>query len=62
MRNINMALHFEDKEYFVTKPLNEIDETKATPEEMTAYEKHYKDAAKVSCIMVAMLTPKLQRH
>ena len=56
-----MALRYEDKEYVLEKPLNEIDESKATTEEITEYGVHYKDATKVSCIMVATITPKLQR-
>lgn len=54
-----MALHFEDKEYVLEKPLDEIDEMKSTPKEITAYEKHYKDATKVACIIVATMNPKL---
>ena len=34
MRNIKMALHFEDKEYVLERPLDEINEEKATPEEI----------------------------
>ena len=32
--NIKMALRFEDKEYVIEKEINEIDETKATPEQI----------------------------
>ena len=49
-------------EYVLEKRLDEIDETKVTPEEVAAYEKHYKDATKVACIMVATMTLELQRH
>ncbi|XP_023768339.1 uncharacterized protein LOC111916919 [Lactuca sativa] len=56
-----MSLRFEDKEYVLEKELNEIDESKATPEEIAEYRTHYKDATKVSCIMVATMTPELQR-
>ena len=54
-----MDLHFGDKEYVLEKPLDEIDEEKATPEEMVAYKKHYNDATKVACIMVAIMTLEL---
>ena len=59
MRNIKMALHFEYKEYILEKPLDEIVETKATPEEIATYEKHYKDGTKVACVMVATVTLEL---
>ena len=39
MHNIKMALRFEDKEYVLEKTLDEIDEMKATPKEVAAYEK-----------------------
>ncbi|KAD3641221.1 hypothetical protein E3N88_30445 [Mikania micrantha] len=61
MRNIKMALRFEDKEYVLDKELIEIDEERATPEELAAYKKHYMDATKVACIMVATMTPELQK-
>ena len=62
MRNIKMSLHFGDKEYVLERPLDEIDEEKATPDEMVTYKKHYNDATKVVCIMVAIMTPDLHRH
>ena len=40
LHNIKMALRFEDKEYVLEKPLDEIDEESATPEEIAAYKKH----------------------
>jgi hypothetical protein len=61
MRNIKMALRFEDKEYVLDKELGEIDEEIATPEELATYKKHYVDATKVACIMVATMTPELQK-
>lgn len=59
MRNIKMTLRFEDKEYVLEKELVEIDEDKATPEELASYNKHYGDATKVACIMVATMVPEL---
>ena len=55
-----MALRFEDKEYVLEKELNEIDETKANPEEIVEYRIHCNDATKVSFIMVATITPELR--
>ncbi|XP_023743005.1 uncharacterized mitochondrial protein AtMg00810-like [Lactuca sativa] len=60
MRNIKMALRFEDKEYVLEKELLEIDETKSTFEERAEYKKHYNDATKVACTMVVIMTPELQ--
>ena len=53
MQNMKMALRFEDKEYVLDKELNEIEEKKSIPEELTAYKRHYNDTTKVVCIMVA---------
>ena len=38
MRNIKIALRFEDKVYFLEKPLDEIDKSKATPDERLSTE------------------------
>ncbi|TLX69973.1 DDE-type integrase/transposase/recombinase, partial [Labilibacter sediminis] len=60
-RNIKIALRYEDKEYVLERELIEIDENTATPEEKEAYNKHYADATKVACLMVATMPPELQR-
>ena len=62
MRNIKMDLSFKDREYILEKLLDEIDEEKATPEEMVTYKKHFNDATKDSSIMVATMTLELQRY
>ena len=62
MWNIKMALCFEDKEYGLKRPLDEIDEEKVTPQEMAAFKKHYNDGTKIACIMVAIMTPDLERY
>ncbi|KAI3511597.1 hypothetical protein L1887_18752 [Cichorium endivia] len=46
MRNIKMAIRFEDKEYALEKELIEINEQNATPEELASYKKHYDDTTK----------------
>ena len=56
-----MTLCFEDKAYVLEKELVEINETKTTPEEQVENRRHYNDATKVACIMVATMTPELQR-
>ena len=60
IQHIRMGLRYEHKEYVIDKELNKIEETKATPKEIAEYRAHYKDATKVSCIMVATMTPELQ--
>ncbi|KAI3505753.1 hypothetical protein L1887_27969 [Cichorium endivia] len=61
MRNIKMALRFENKEYVLDKELIEVGPDTTTPEEYASYKKHYDDATKVACIMVATMVPELQR-
>ena len=56
-----MALRFEGTEYFLEEKLVEVNEATATPEQLASYKKHYDDAIKVACIMVAPMTPELQR-
>lgn len=53
MRNLKMTLRYENKEYVLKKPLVEIHELSATPEQLAAYNKHTDDDTKVACIMVA---------
>ncbi|KAI3751915.1 hypothetical protein L2E82_23009 [Cichorium intybus] len=61
IRNIKMALRFENKEYVLETELIEVDPDTATPEEVTSYQKHYDDPSKVACIVIATMNPKLQR-
>ena len=61
IRNLRMALRFEDKDYDLDKELDEIDESKSTLKEIDEHKAHVKDTTKVSCIMVATMTPELQR-
>ena len=61
LMNIKLALRYEDKEYVLDKEFKELDEATLSPEEYAEYKKHYEDATKVACIMVATMTPELQR-
>ena len=61
IRNIRMVTRYEDKEYVIDKELKEIDETIVTPEVVTEYRAHEKDATKVSCIMLATMTAELEK-
>ncbi|KAI3723541.1 hypothetical protein L2E82_35186 [Cichorium intybus] len=61
IRNIKMALRFEHKEYVLETELIDIDPDTATPEELASYTKHFDNATKVACIMIATMNPELQR-
>ena len=56
-----MITHYENKEYVLDKELKVINESTATPEEVTEYIPHERDATKVSCIMLATMTLELQK-
>ncbi|KAL7607834.1 hypothetical protein Lser_V15G09770 [Lactuca serriola] len=56
-----MALRYEDKEEILDKELVEINESTTTPKEITEYKAQCKEATKVSCIMLATITPELQK-
>ncbi|KAI3723576.1 hypothetical protein L2E82_35254 [Cichorium intybus] len=61
IRNIKMALRYENKEYVLETELVDIDPETATPEEIALYQKHSDDVTKVACIMIATMNPELQR-
>ena len=56
-----MVTCYEDKEYVLDKELKEIDESTATPKEITDFRAHERDATKVACIMLATMTVELQK-
>ena len=61
IRNIRMITRYEDKEYVLDRELKVVNEATATPEELAEFIAHEKDATKVSCIMMATMTPELQK-
>ncbi|KAI3515635.1 hypothetical protein L1887_14536 [Cichorium endivia] len=61
IRNIKMALRYENKEYVLETELVDIDTDTASPEEIALYQKHCDDATKVACIMITTMSPELQR-
>ena len=61
IRNIRMITRYEDKEYVLDRELKVVNEATATPEEFAEFIAHEKDATKVSCIMMATMTPELQK-
>ena len=60
IRNIRMAILYEDKEYVLDKQLKEIDESTATTKQIVEYKAHEMDTTNVSCIMIATMTTELQ--
>src|SRR5918996_5038823 len=61
MRNLNMTLHFDNKEYVLDHPVPDAPNHDASVEDRAAYDKHYDDASKVSCIMIATMSVELQK-
>ena len=61
IRNIRMITRYEDKEYVLDRELKVVNEATNTPEELLEFIAHEKDATKVSCIMMATMTPELQK-
>nr|GEU50169.1 hypothetical protein [Tanacetum cinerariifolium] len=60
LRNIRFTLRYENKEYVLDEQIPKINDD-STQEEIEAYQKHYDDANKVSCIMAYFMSPKLQK-
>ncbi|GKC30858.1 hypothetical protein Tco_1038152 [Tanacetum coccineum] len=60
MRNLRFTLRYENKEYVLDEQIYIIDND-STQEEIEAHQKHHDDANKVSCIMVASMSPELQK-
>jgi len=61
MRALRLTLRYEDKEYVLDEQIIEIDRNTASPEEITAYNKHCTDSTKASCIMVSTMSSELQK-
>lgn len=56
-----MVTRYEDKEYVLDKELKEVNINTTTPEEIASYEAHKRDETKVHYIMLATMTPELQK-
>ena len=61
MRALRLTLRYEDREYVLDEQIIEIDRNTASPEEITAYNKHCTDSTKASCIMVSTMSSELQK-
>ena len=59
IRNIRIAIRYEEKEYVLDKELKEIHESNDTPEQIFEYKVHEMGTTKVSCIMIATMTVEL---
>ena len=60
MRNIRITLRYDNREYVLDEQIAVIDEH-STKEEIAANRKHIEDSNKVSCIMIAAMSPELQK-
>ncbi|KAL4567872.1 hypothetical protein LXL04_023468 [Taraxacum kok-saghyz] len=60
MRNLRITLRYDDREYVLDTPIAPIDEF-STEEDIAANHKHVEDSKKVSCIMIAAMSPELQK-
>ena len=60
LRNLRIALRYEDKEYVLDEDLPLVDDN-SPQEEIDAYNRHDKDSVKVACIMLGSMVPELQK-
>lgn len=56
-----MKLCYENKEYVLENHVSEIDEAIGTLEEIYDHKQHIDDATKFICIMIAIMSPDLQK-
>ena len=60
MPNLRITLRYDNREYVLDDPIAPIDEY-STEEDIAANHKHVEDSNKVSCIMIASMSPELQK-
>ena len=56
-----MMLRYKNKQYVLTTPILEVNKETTNPKDMFNYDQDVDDATKVSCILIATMTPKLQK-
>ena len=61
IRNLRITLRYDNREYVLDDPIAPIDEY-STEEDIAANHKHVEDSNKVSCIMIASMSPNFRRH
>ena len=60
MRNLRITLRYDNREYVLDDSIPLIYEY-STEEDIAANQKHVEDLNKVSCIMIASMSPELQK-
>ena len=60
-RNLRIVLKHERKAYVLDAPVPDEPKTNASGAVKSAYDKHVKDSINVSCLMLATMTPDLQK-
>ncbi|VFQ90745.1 unnamed protein product [Cuscuta campestris] len=60
--NLSIALHIDEKEYVLEKPIPPTPLANAPKVVKDAYEKYVKDENQVSCVMLATMTAELQKQ
>ena len=60
IRALRIALRYEDKVYLLDEDLPILDD-EASPEAVAEYEKHDMESRKVACLMLASMSPELQK-
>ena len=61
-RNLRIVLKHEKIGYVVEQPMPEAPTEEATPEEVQAYNKHSDDENTATCVMLAAMSPELQKQ
>ena len=61
-RNLRIVLRQEKKEYVLEQPYPDDLPDDATDSARAAYKKHYNDAINVNCLMLATMSPDLQKQ
>src|SRR5579859_7639577 len=61
-RNLRIVLKQEKKEYVLEEPCPDEPGANASAADRKAYEKHYDDDVDVSCLMLATMSPELQKQ
>lgn len=60
IRALRIALRYEDKEYLLDEDLPILDDD-TSPEAVTEYNKRFAESTKVACLMLASMSPELQK-
>src|SRR3954466_15307941 len=61
-RNLRIVLKHEKKIYVLEKPIPKQPASDALKKDINIYEKHVDDALDIGCLMLATMTPELQKQ